>query len=411
MSRNLLVLIHDYPYNIGEPFFETEIDYLSKSFDNVYVFSTMGKRKEIPTRKYPSNVKCFPLECNHNWVKNSIMGLFSTDNYFNLKNKHWKRKIMAAYLLGRNASIYKKVVKLINLNNIEITNIAVYCYWLTLGVAGAKLSNWVLKQKGYKPRYISRCHGYDVYSEIMPCNYQPFQYEVIKELDNVCPCSNYGTKYLKNKYSLFDGKIITARLGTRDFGTNMNQNDSNKYVFVTCSGLRGVKRLDLFAKAFSIIAKNNKKIEWLCIGDGEDKEKIVDILNKNDVYNQCNFVGNIPITKVYELYSGGQLYCFVNVSSSEGIPVSIMEAISFGLPVIATNVGGNNEIVDSKNGFLLESNPTENDIVCAMKKIIMLNREDYNSLKSESRKKWLELYSANNNYSKWCSFLRGDKNA
>lgn len=47
---------------------------------------------------------------------------------------------------------------------------------------------------------------------------------------------------------------------------------------------------------------------------------------------------------------------FVNMSLSEGIPVSIMEAISFGIPIIATNVGGNAEIVNDETGVLIPVN-------------------------------------------------------
>jgi glycosyltransferase involved in cell wall biosynthesis len=44
------------------------------------------------------------------------------------------------------------------------------------------------------------------------------------------------------------------------------------------------------------------------------------------------------------------------VSLSEGVPVSIMEAFSAGIPVYATNVGGTSEIVDNSNGKLLDVN-------------------------------------------------------
>ena len=45
---------------------------------------------------------------------------------------------------------------------------------------------------------------------------------------------------------------------------------------------------------------------------------------------------------------------FINLSDSEGIPVSIMEAMSVGIPIIARDVGGNREIVTNNNGCLLE---------------------------------------------------------
>lgn len=47
------------------------------------------------------------------------------------------------------------------------------------------------------------------------------------------------------------------------------------------------------------------------------------------------------------------------MSDSEGIPVSIMEAMSFGIPVIARNVGGMSEIVNEENGLLLENDDAE----------------------------------------------------
>jgi glycosyltransferase involved in cell wall biosynthesis len=49
---------------------------------------------------------------------------------------------------------------------------------------------------------------------------------------------------------------------------------------------------------------------------------------------------------------------FVNVSSSEGVSVAIMEAMSCGIPVVATKVGGTSEIVSDQNGVLLPKDPT-----------------------------------------------------
>ena len=46
-----------------------------------------------------------------------------------------------------------------------------------------------------------------------------------------------------------------------------------------------------------------------------------------------------------DYYKNNIIDIFINLSASEGIPVSIMDAISFGIPCIATNVGGTGEIV------------------------------------------------------------------
>lgn len=78
--------------------------------------------------------------------------------------------------------------------------------------------------------------------------------------------------------------------------------------------------------------------------------------------------------QVYDYYKSNKVDVFVNVSYSEGLPVSLMEASSFGIPVIATDVGGSAEIIDKeqKNGFLLDK---DFEIGALQKKIELLLNE------------------------------------
>lgn len=60
--------------------------------------------------------------------------------------------------------------------------------------------------------------------------------------------------------------------------------------------------------------------------------------------------------QVMNYYKEHHFDVFINMSTNEGVPVSIMEAASFGIPIIATNVGGTSEIVQPSVGMLLSSN-------------------------------------------------------
>jgi len=95
----------------------------------------------------------------------------------------------------------------------------------------------------------------------------------------------------------------------------------------------------------------------------------------------------------------------VNVSSTEGIPVSIMEAISCGIPVVATKVGGNPEIVQEQNGLLLSPNPTPNEIAR-----IFLHICDTpgftDKMRRESRRIWRERFNAEKNFSAFSEKLK-----
>ena len=100
-----------------------------------------------------------------------------------------------------------------------------------------------------------------------------------------------------------------------------------------------------------------------------------------------------------KVYSKVPYHVFLNVSISEGIPVSIMEALSFGIPTIATNVGGTKEIVfDKRNGFLL---PVDFELTQLVDYIMDIYNDVSSSkclFRHEARKSWRENYSADVNY-------------
>ena len=96
---------------------------------------------------------------------------------------------------------------------------------------------------------------------------------------------------------------------------------------------------------------------------------------------------------------------FINVSETEGIPVSIMEAMSFGIPCIATNVGGNPEIVNATNGFLISANPSVEEIKKVLIDFMQLNTEKHIELRRNARKTWEQNFNAESNYTQFFSEL------
>ena len=90
---------------------------------------------------------------------------------------------------------------------------------------------------------------------------------------------------------------------------------------------------------------------------------------------------------------------FINVSSSEGIPVSIMEAMSAGIPVIATAVGGTPEIVvDRMNGALLSAHPSPEAIAARILEYEALDADRKRSYREAALETWNRAYDANVNF-------------
>lgn len=129
----------------------------------------------------------------------------------------------------------------------------------------------------------------------------------------------------------------------------------------------------------------NKNFEVNFIGNGEfleENQVLVDSLNLND---EIKFLGDVN-------NAGNQLVnydVFILMSKHEGLPISIIEAMANGLPIIASNVGGIGELIDV-NGHLLKKNSSEELA------LLMLKYMDIDLIKKEgskSREKFLNEYT------------------
>ncbi len=96
---------------------------------------------------------------------------------------------------------------------------------------------------------------------------------------------------------------------------------------------------------------------------------------------------------------------FINVSSTEGTPVSVMEAASCGIPIIATSVGGNPEIVSERNGILLNPDLTADEIAKAILTVLD-HPETATSKRKGSRAVWMERYNADANFRAFAERLK-----
>ena len=110
-------------------------------------------------------------------------------------------------------------------------------------------------------------------------------------------------------------------------------------------------------------------------------------------------MGAIQNVEVYKYYNEHCADLFINVSSSEGLPVSIMEAISFGIPVIATDVGGTGEIVKNGiSGFLINRDFETVELAKKIMNIYELPYDEFISLRKNTRNLWREKYQGKINY-------------
>ena len=178
--------------------------------------------------------------------------------------------------------------------------------------------------------------------------------------------------------------MIYSPLGVKS-AKNINPiNNESKIVIVSCSNVIKLKRIDLIINLLNHL--KNKNIEWHHFGDGPLLNKIKmrsEYFSKNI---KVKFWGQTENKEILKFYSEYPIDVFINLSLYEGLPVSIMEAIAHGIPVIATDVGATREIVSKENGYLLKKH-------FEIEKLIKIT----NSVKSvEWKKKRRNSYSMQN---------------
>ena len=106
--------------------------------------------------------------------------------------------------------------------------------------------------------------------------------------------------------------------------------------------------INLIKVAIKVCQKNNK-IKFVFIGDGEDFSICKKLVKNADLGNKIILEGwsNNVLERLLDFD------VFLLFSRWEGLPISILEAMSVGLPIIASNIKGNNELVSEKNGILI----------------------------------------------------------
>lgn len=244
--------------------------------------------------------------------------------------------------------------------NCNFADTLFYTYWQSFSTLGLSF----LKKSGREATIITRAHGYDLYDERNEKTHRlPFREEMDREIDSFYFISKTGLEYYlqRRRKEKNPGKYHVAYLGSRRPDDSSvpgeKRKDAALFRIVSCAAVIRLKRVDLIIKALSILKKrvseipetHKSAVEWVHFGDGDEMDNIRKMagqyLDNTDLI-RYRFMGKVDNDKVHAYYSCHQVDLFLTTSSSEGLPVSIMEAMSYGIPVIATNVGGIKEVFE-----------------------------------------------------------------
>lgn len=404
-KMNLLLLTKFYPFGKGETFIENEIRIMAEYFESITIIACEVNNKDNNIRKLPDNVIAFkvPIDYKSKDLIYGISYLFTKNKVVSAEKaecKNFSGKLFLAYFEAKSRRIYNYILKSNYIDKVVSKPFVIYSYWFFVTARVGTL----IADKCTPVYKFTRAHRYDLYEEANKLKYLPYRKLFLQEYNEIFPCSENGSAYLKHKYPCLSDNVKTSFLGTKDYGISKKGTDG-LFRIISCSRVEPVKRVDRIIEALHILENNNLNIEWIHIGDGISLKKILKKAKRNLHNIKYNFLGNLSNSEVLNLYSNLSIDLFINVSSSEGLPVSIMEAISFGIPVAATNVGGTSEIViEGVTGTLIPPDFTNDELAEIVRKFY---EKDRIYIKRDCcRKYWEEHFQANFNYHQLYDYLK-----
>lgn len=288
----------------------------------------------------------------------------------------------------------------------------VYGYWYNEVVLSALL----LKDRYPDYKYITRCHGYDVYDFRVPGDFHPYKKFMDEKLDKIVFACSHAKQYYLERHNKTDGeKYLLSYLGVppKSNAQNTEENsaaekDSSAPIrLVSCSSVIPLKRVGLIIDALKLIEDIN--IDWHHFGDGSQMEDVKkqakQLKDKTNISYTLH--GYVPNAEYIDILGDMKADLFVTTSSTEGgVPVSLSEAASFGLPIVATAVGGIPEIVSEANGILMGETPSAEEVAGALKDFCSLSPCERAEKGRNSYRKWEQTFNSRNNSQKFVNLLK-----
>lgn len=209
--------------------------------------------------------------------------------------------------------------------------------------------------------------------------------------------STSGVALAKARANIAEKKIHVLHLGVsipdvEDCVENPHLQFVEKPFTIVCpANLAPVKGHHCLLEALAKL-KSARKVQLILAGDGDLRDKLSSQTKKTGVQEQVLFKGHVPHSELLSWYRKKLVDLVVLPSLDlgnglhEGIPVSLMEAMSYGIPVISTRTGGIPELLEDEQrhlefGVMVEGGNSD-ELACAIDKMVDA---------VAARKKWAEM--------------------
>lgn len=241
------------------------------------------------------------------------------------------------------------------------------------------------------------CHAYDLFVDF------PFAKDKLNKARKVFTISNYNKNYLIDKFDCQPSKIIVKRVAFNKEYCDKIENLEEDNTIVSVCRLHEIKGLEYALEAIKIVSKKRKGIKYIIIGDGPQKDFLIEKIKSLEIIEGVILLGDLPNEKALEYIKRAKISLLPSVIAQngdrDGIPTTLIESMYLQTPVITSNVSGIPELVEDGISGLLTSPKNILDIVDKIN--LLLNDEGlYLSIKQKSKEKIMKEFNIESNMEK-----------
>ena len=404
--KRLILFTSSFPFGSGETFLAEEFPYLERAFEEIRIVSNDTSSPQNWEVGLSVKVK---RVADRLTLREKVLALSAAFEPLvaaeirRLQERHptatalrVRAIVLASWFRARR---YARLIREIRYEDPDVPLVG-YSYW----ASDAAIAVAIARRQGLLHRAISRAHGWDVYSDRDEVGVLPFRDMLAEDLDHLCFVAEDGRRYFERKVQISSPKLRVETLGTRQQACEPLARGELDTI-VSCSSLIPLKRVNLLVEA---LMRCDRPLRWLHIGDGPERDRIETASRDLPAHVSARVEGQVRHQEVAVHLRDARPMALISVSRSEGLPVSMMEAMALGVPVIGTRVGGVPEIVtDSVNGVLLPATPSPDEVWAGIVRVRDLSPARQQETSRMAWTTWNERFRADVNFPRMAALLSG----
>jgi glycosyltransferase involved in cell wall biosynthesis len=243
---------------------------------------------------------------------------------------------------------------------------------------------WLIRKRSASIKIILLCHGIEIWNGL-----SPLRKKMLKAINRFIGVSQFTCNRVKQLYGVeaehcrvvnnpLDPFISLPYKAGKALARDTFEIEPDKKVLLTLTRISSEERYKGYDRVIEAMANLKDEIPellYLIAGKYDEKEYcyILEMIRKNALFNRVRLLGYLADTDIPALFAASDLY--IMPSTQEGFGIVFIEAMHYGVPVIAGNADGSvDALAEGKLGMLVD--PTKINAIAKAIRLSLLNTSD-----------------------------------